>query len=260
MESSVVVSCNSDCSGPSKACLNVSLVVMPALTRAIEFFEREEASEKERERVKKLAIDEAWDTMPPIGPMVIWVASLTGKHVLLHVSVSMTIFQVKVLYEAKEGVPPCQMRLVFKGRQLEDDRRLWDYNINKDDTITMILRLRGGMYHATSGRNGLESSNCITVNVRPSEKASDSDDQEYNARSIWVSEDDTVQKLLEVILLAYQPERRPRNIPGLFYLSRKVCDRVLVLGESPLQCGDPSKETLKSLGFTDRCTLLLAQQ
>jgi ubiquitin len=89
-----------------------------------------------------------WPTLKDL-----FVKTLTGKSITVTVPNNATVKYLKEAIQDKEGIPPEQQRLIYSGEGLSDEMaQLADYNIRNEATLHLVLRLRGGMMHDTSGR------------------------------------------------------------------------------------------------------------
>jgi len=90
----------------------------------------------------------------PSSTYPVKVKTLTGQTIPVRVSADTTGSVLKALIHSAEHIPPDQQRLIFNACQIDDDTTLGSLGVEPDSIIRLVLRLRGGMFHLSSGRDG----------------------------------------------------------------------------------------------------------
>lgn len=80
----------------------------------------------------------------------IYVKSLTGRSIYIEITHQMSIEELKMKIQEKDGTPVEQQRFIYAGKDLDDPMLVGRYNIQKDSTLHLVLRMRGGMHHTSS--------------------------------------------------------------------------------------------------------------
>merc|ERR1712156_208010 len=76
--------------------------------------------------------------------MLIKIKTLTGKEIEINVEPDDVVKRIKDKVEEKEGIPPAQQRLIFSGKQMNDDKTVESYRIQGGSVLHLVLALRGG--------------------------------------------------------------------------------------------------------------------
>uniref|UniRef100_A0A0G4HJM9 Protein kinase domain-containing protein n=1 Tax=Chromera velia CCMP2878 TaxID=1169474 RepID=A0A0G4HJM9_9ALVE len=132
------------------------------------------------------------------GCYQIFAKTFAGNSITLDCHPTDSIEKIKIKIQEKEDVAVERQRLIFAGKQLEDGRTLYDYNIQRESTIHVIGRLAGGMYHETSGmadERGLQEGAGEEDGAEKGEE-----EEEEGSQDFWEEEEECWQRMADALL------------------------------------------------------------
>lgn len=100
-------------------------------------------------------------TIPSKNPQRVFVKTMTNKVYTVHIDPQQSVYALKNEIAKETSVSINEMRLICKGRQMEDQRSLAGYGVTTDTEVHLILKLRGGMLHSSSGRVGFAAASVM---------------------------------------------------------------------------------------------------
>ena len=152
---------------------HIAIDVKPEVTRKPATFEqvtvirKQETRKQETREYKSIAIAPAVAPLvapavavpPAVNPSItivksfnIQIKTATGKIIIININPFDTILKLKKQIYICQDISLDSQRIVFEGKQLEDHKRICDYNIKDESVVHIVLRLRGGMFHKSSSR------------------------------------------------------------------------------------------------------------
>ncbi len=76
--------------------------------------------------------------------MLVNIKTLSGRKLALDLDTKQKVIEVKETLQAKEGIPKDQIRLIYKGKVMNDEMTIEESNVAAGETLMMAIHLRGG--------------------------------------------------------------------------------------------------------------------
>ncbi len=76
---------------------------------------------------------------------------VTGKRLEIELKSHESVRDLMEKVQDKEGIPIDRQRMIYSGKQMEQSRSLWDYNICHGSTVHLVLRLRATELKSSEG-------------------------------------------------------------------------------------------------------------